>query len=102
MKISVDGVEILTLSELQKNVIKNDILDDIFDADMKRRITYILLHKYERCFGRLKEEWEPKLKEAGLESVPLDNDKFAELVFKQPNYKSRSQREAKPVEPVVE
>ena len=37
MKISVDDVELYTLSETQSNVIKYDINSDEFDADMKRR-----------------------------------------------------------------
>jgi RecJ-like exonuclease len=93
MKISVNDQEIFTLSETQKKVIMNDIREDIFEDDMKRRLQYILMHKYEECFKRLKSEWEPKLKENGVDSIPLDPDKFAELVFTQPNYKNRKQRD---------
>ena len=93
MKISVNDQELFTLTETQKNVIKNDINDDIFDEDMKRRLHYILSHKYEQCFKRLKEEWEPKLAAKGVESLPTNPDAFAQLVFSQPEYKSRKQRE---------
>lgn len=94
MKVSVDGQEIFTLNETQKKVIQNDILSEIFEDDMKRRLYYILNHKYERCFERLKKEWEPKLIANGVKMMPTDPDQFAELVFSQPNYKNRSQREA--------
>jgi hypothetical protein len=94
MKISVDGVDLFELNDTQKKVIKNDIHEDEFDADMKRRLEYVLMHKYERCFLRLKQEWEPKLKELGVESIPLNNDAFAELVFAQASYKDRKAREA--------
>ena len=57
MKISVDDQECFCLNETQKKVIKNDISEDVFDEDMKRRLQYILMHKYERCFERLKQEW---------------------------------------------
>jgi hypothetical protein len=93
MKISVDDREVFTLSETQKNVIRNDIHDEDFEADMQRRLQYILMHKYERCFERLKKEWEPKLRANGMDMMPTDPDKLAELIFKQPNYKNRSQRE---------
>lgn len=93
MKISVDDRELFTLSETQKNVIRNDIHDEDFEADMQRRLQYILMHKYERCFERLKKEWEPKLRANGVDMMPTDPDKLAELIFKQPNYKNRSQRE---------
>lgn len=88
MKISVNDQELFTLTEIQKKVIKNDICCHIFDEDMKRRLQYILNHKYERCFERLKAEWEPILAKR-LEAIPTDPDKFAELVFSQPDYKDR-------------
>lgn len=93
MKISVDDKECFTLTETQKRVIKNDISEDIFEDDMKRRLHYILTHKYERCFERLKSEWEPRLKAIGVRSIPTDNDELAELIFSQPDYQSRKVRE---------
>jgi hypothetical protein len=93
MKISVDDQELFTLSETQKQVIKNDIHEDIFEDDMKRRLQYILNHKYERCMIRLKNEWVPKLKESGEKSIPLDDDAFASLVFSHPEYKDRKSRD---------
>jgi len=92
MKISVDGVELYELTETQKKVLKNDINSDEFDADMKRRLEWVLKHKYEQCFKRLKEEWDKKLIENGVESVPTDPDAYAQLVFSQPNYKDRKAR----------
>jgi len=93
MKISVNEVELLVLTEIQKKVIKNDIHADEFDNDMKRRINYILMHKYERCFARLKQEWDPKFSENGVSMIPTNKDAYAQLVFDQPNYKDRKDRE---------
>jgi len=93
MKISVNDQELFTLSETQKLVIQNDIHSDLFEDDMKRRLQYILTHKYERSFARLKDEWMNKLKANGVQSIPLDDEQFAQLVFSQPNYKNRKQRE---------
>lgn len=93
MKISVNDIELFTLSEAQKKVIMNDISSDIFDEDMKRRLQYILTHKYERCFKRLKEEWDPKLASLGIEMIPTNPDAYAELIFNQPTYKDRKQRD---------
>lgn len=95
MKISVDGKELFTLSEVQKKVIKNDILEEIFEEDIKRRIKQIILEeKYRKCFERLKAEWEPRFKSAGYKMIPTDEEEFAMLVFSHPEYKSRSQRES--------
>ncbi len=93
MKISVDDQECFTLSETQKKVIQNDIHSEIFEDDMKRRLHYILTHKYEQCFKRLKAEWEPKIAASGAKSIPLDPEEFAEVVFAHPEYKNRSQRD---------
>lgn len=93
MKVTVDGKQVLELTETQKKVIKNDIPSEIFQSDMERRVNYILSHKYERCFERLKKEWEPKLK-GRVTHLPLDNDALAELIFSQSDYKDRSAKEA--------
>lgn len=92
MKISVDDKELFTLSETQKRVIKNDIPSEIFEEDMCRRLQYILMHKYEQCYKRLKQEWEPKLAASGARSIPTNPDEFAEMVFAHPEYKNRSAR----------
>lgn len=102
MKISVDDLELFRLSETQKKVIKNDIDEDIFDEDMKRRLHYILTHKYERCFKRLKEEWvdtidekgKNKLANNGVHSIPTDRDALSELIISQKNYKNKKSRES--------
>ncbi len=94
MKISVDGKELFTLSDIQKEVIKNEIHEDIFDADMNRRLEWVLMHKYEQCFGRLKAEWDPKLAANGVKMIPTNPDDYAKLVIDQPNYKNRSARES--------
>lgn len=93
MKISVDDLELFTLTNTQKLVIKYDINADEFDVDMKRRLKYILTHKYEQCMKRLRDEWTPKLKDLGVTSVPLDDDEFADLVFSQPSYQDRKARD---------
>jgi len=94
MKISVDGKQLFELSETQKKVIQNDIPSEIFEEDMHRRLKWVLLdEKYRKCFERLKAEWEPKLVANGVRMVPTNPDEFAELVFAQPSYKNRSQRE---------
>ena len=94
MKISVDDQEIFELSEVQKKVIQNDVNGDMFDDDMKRRLCYILTCKYQECFKRLKAEWEPKLAQLGVTSIPLDEEAFAELVFARPEYKDRKARDS--------
>lgn len=92
MKIKVDNKLLFELTDIQKKVLKNDIKSEILESDIKRRLFHIINHKYIRCFKRLKDEWEPKLS-SRVDSVPTDKDKFAELVFKQTDYKDRSARD---------
>lgn len=88
MKISVNDIKLYELNETQKKVICNDIASSLFDEDMKRRLKWVLMHKYEQCFKKLHEEWMPILAQR-MDSVPTDKDKFAQLVFSQPDYKCR-------------
>lgn len=92
MKVHVDDKLVLELNDTQKKVIRNDIPDEIFEEDMHRRVSYILTHKYERCFDRLKKEWEPKLS-SRYGSIPTNPDVLAELIFTQPDYKSRTEKD---------
>ena len=93
MKISVNDTELLTLSQTKLDVLANDIHIDDLEADLKRRLNWVLNHKYEQCHERLVKEWMPKLVAKGVASVPTDKEAFAELVFQQPEYKDRSARE---------
>lgn len=93
MKISIDGFDLISLTETQKKVIQNDLNEDVFEADIKRRLRYILEQKYQQSFKRLKQEWEPKLKADGIEFIPTNEEAFAKLVITRPDYKSRKQRE---------
>jgi hypothetical protein len=94
MKISVDGVQLFELSDTQKKVIADEISTAIIDADLKRRLQWILMHKYDMCFKNLKNEWEPKLAARGLKSIPTNRDEFAQLVFSQTDYKDRMARDS--------
>ncbi len=94
MKISVNDKELFTLTDMQKRVMAHVIPDDIFEEDMKRRLQWILTHKYEHTMDLLRKEWEPKLREAGVAMIPTDNDRLANLIFSQPDYRNRSERDS--------
>lgn len=91
MKIQVDGKTVHELNETKKKVIQNDIPSEIFQEDMERRVKWVIEHKYDRCMERLRREWEPKL-QSRVSSLPTNPDEFAELIFSQPDYQSRSER----------
>jgi hypothetical protein len=94
MKVSVNNKELFTVTDLQKQVIQHNIPKEQLDEDMQRRIQYIIMHKYEVSMKELREEWTPKLIANGITMLPVDDDAFAQLVFRQPNYQDRSARDA--------
>lgn len=94
MKIKINDEELFELTEVQKKVICNDIDEEIFEEDCKRRLEWVLMHKYDQCLKRLKEEWEPRLS-ARVSMIPTDPEAFAKLVFSQPDYEDRKQRDLK-------
>jgi hypothetical protein len=98
MTLPIQDEPDFVLAEWQKKVIQNDILLEVFDEDMERRKKLSLLKdKYIQCMRRLRNEWEPKLVEAGYILIPSEDDLFAELVFSHPEYKNRSQRDAQSI-----
>ena len=93
MKISFNDVELFTLTPTQCQVLCDQIPTDVLEDDLKRRLQWVLMHKYERCFARLKQEWDAKLAANGVEMIPTNPDAYAQLVFAQPNYKDRKTRD---------
>jgi hypothetical protein len=93
MKISINDQELFTLSDTQKRVLAHEIPEDILEQDLKRRIEWVLMHKYEQVFKSFKEEWDQKLKSNGVKSVPTDEEEYAQLVFSQQNYQNRVARD---------
>lgn len=97
--VKVDGKDCFVIDSTTKKLLKMDVSKDKCCVEYcKERMQWVLMHKYERCMERLRREWEPKLMALGMKELPLDDDEFAELVFSQPNYKNRSQREAESLE----
>lgn len=93
MKIQIDGQDVYELLPWQEAVIKNDIPNEIFVEDMKRRARYIWEHKFEQCMKRFEEEWMPKLRQdPNITSIPSSQEAFVNMVLARPEYKSRSQR----------
>ncbi len=94
MKIVIDDVYVIELSEIQEKVIKSYILEEEFQEDMIRRVKDAVEGKYLNCFKRLKDQWDSKLEESGIEMIPTKKEEYAKLVFAHSEYKSRSEKEA--------
>ena len=81
MKISINNEVVLELSELQKKVIMNEVPEEIFDTDIRRRLDWCISHPANRFLERNSENARKFLKEKGVASVPSDKLEFASLVF---------------------
>jgi len=95
MKVSVNDQEVFVLAEWEKDVIKNDIHADDFDADMKRRLEWVLKHKAEQCYIRFEKEWLERLRaDPAVQSIPKSKEAFVALVKSRSDYKDRKAKDA--------
>jgi len=92
MKIYLDNELVFEITETMEKVLCNEMLASEFKDEVKRRLRYSIENRYEVSFGELKAQWEPKLAQR-MDSIPTNPEKFAALVFSQPDYKDRETRE---------
>ena len=91
MRLQINDSQVFEINETKENVIKSFINEDIFLEDMRRRVSWILQHKYEQCFKRFYDYWSQKLISEGTTTLPTDPDDFAQLIFLREDYKSRKE-----------
>lgn len=91
-RVTMDGKEVLNITEFERKILENKIPKEIFDADMKRRIFYFITHPYRVEINKLKRTWIPKLKQAEVKTVPLADEDFAHFLFSHPVYKSTGKK----------
>lgn len=94
-EVMVNGEALYTLKDHHIQVLCNDIDGNMLLEDLKRRIHWVVMHKYEQCFKRLKNEWDKKLAANGVDMIPTDEAAYISLVVSQPNYKDRKARDAR-------
>lgn len=98
MKVKVNEEQIFELEQWEKDVIANDIASEDLDADLKRRLEWVLKHKVEQCYNRFEKEWLEKLRnDPSVESIPKTKKGFVEMVIARPDYKNRSQKRVEEV-----
>jgi hypothetical protein len=93
MKIYLDNLEIFEITNIDRLLLEHDLID--VDNEIKRRLEYIIKHKVDQCYSRLKSEWDKKFQsDVNITSVPTKRDDYVALVIAHPDYKNRSVREA--------
>jgi hypothetical protein len=88
MKISVDGVDLFTIEEHQKKAMIHFLEGENFEEDMKRRIQWVITHKYEQCLKKMVDEWLPKLKER-YDSIPSKDADLVDKITSESDYQPR-------------
>lgn len=99
MLVKIDDEVLFEIDERMVKLIAHDIEDPI--PDIKRRLRWVIEHKCDRCFDRMKEEWtkedesgQSNLAKLGVASIPTNKRDLADLILSHPQYKNRVQREA--------
>ena len=87
------------ITELEKKIIADNAIS--YDSWVVNAKPEFILPKVRNCLKDLKSKWVSVLEEKGL-TIPEDDYEFAELVFAQPEYKSRAQRDVKTPEELLQ
>jgi len=90
MKIYIDDHLIYEFTDTEYKVLLSNMLKEEFIDEISRRIRWVLRQKYDNSIEELKKKWLPILKKEGKEFIPLDDEKFAAMIFAREDYKSRS------------
>ena len=93
MIIKTDDKILFEITDNMLKVLAYDIDEPDIKADMERRLEWVIMSRYQAAFSVMQAEWLPKLANRGIETIPTNKEKFAELVFSQPDYKSRVERD---------
>jgi hypothetical protein len=86
MKFYVDQTQVYELDSTQEKIIQDNIPPALFVGDMERRVAWVISQKLDQSFDSLFTHWLPILQQR-YESLPSNRTAFAELVFKQNDYK---------------
>jgi len=93
MKFYLDDELIFELPETKQKVMHYKWFKETFKDEIKRHIQWVIMHNYEQVLKKLKEDWITRLSELKVDTIPLDDDKLAELIFSHPEYKCRSDKD---------
>lgn len=93
MKIYIDDLELFEITNTDRLLLEHDIIN--VDDEIKRRLEYIIKHKVDQCYSRLKSEWDKKFEsDVNVASIPTKRDNYVALVVSHHDYKNRAQRDA--------
>ncbi len=99
MQITVDGSDLYELLEVDMEILQYMLPSATLNADLKRRLEWVLRHKITRCYVHLRQEWMPILQaDPEVTEVPLDDEAFFNMIKVRPDYKDRDAKDAEAAE----
>ena len=85
----------LTLTDLQQQILSNDLYNDTDNAGIDAWIDAALTGKINNCWKRMQREWTTKLMndESFTDPIPSNQADFVALVIARDDYKNRKARD---------
>jgi len=94
MKIQVDGVDLYTVTDTEMELMAYFMFASTLDDDCKRRLQWVLKHKIEQCYKKIRIEWMPILQaDPNVTEVPLDDEAFFNMIKVRSDYQDRDARD---------
>ena len=85
----------LTLTDLQQQILSNDLYNDSDNAGLDAWIDAALTGKINNCWKRMQQEWTTKLMndDSFTDPIPSNQADFVALVIARSDYKNRKARD---------
>ena len=85
----------VSLTDLQQNILKNDLYSDTDNAGLDDWIQQAVDGKINNCWKRMQSEWTTKLMEddSFTDAIPSNQADFVALVIARSDYKNRKERD---------
>ena len=85
----------VSLTDLQQNILKNDLYSDTDNAGLDDWIQAAVDGKINNCWKRMQSEWTTKLMEddSFTDAIPSNQADFMALVIARSDYKNRKERD---------
>ena len=85
----------LTLTDLQQQILSNDLYNDTDNAGIDEWIDAAITGKINNCWKRMQQEWTTKLMndDSFTDSIPSNQADFVALVISRSDYKNRKARD---------
>ena len=85
----------VSLTDLQQNILKNDLYSDTDNAGLDDWIQKAVDGKINNCWKRMQSEWTTKLMEddSFTDAIPSNQADFVALVIARSDYKNRKERD---------